>query len=173
MKWILAFLFMPLFSFSQDCRLKDVKDAFNQDPRLTTGFKTFGEGNNMFMVSVSADKREIDVFFALTESPACYDEFSRAVLIYEGGKQKNTFKNGGTRNCKGYFHFIFKNSETLHTSLKNLASRKVIRMEITANDDSKKVIEIDEKDQVIIQSMINCVLEQLSFLRTDTWKPKT
>ena len=62
---IITFLLLPFFTFAQDCSLRNEKDQFNQDPRLTTGFKSLGGGSDKFMVSVSADKTEIDIFFAL------------------------------------------------------------------------------------------------------------
>ena len=51
MKKLLAlFLFSPLLGLAQDCDLKDEKDQFNQDPRLTTGFKDFSGGAEEFFI---------------------------------------------------------------------------------------------------------------------------
>jgi len=60
----LSFLFvlLPLFNNAQDCTLKNEKDRFNQDPRLTTGFISLGAGNDKFLLSISADKKEVDYF---------------------------------------------------------------------------------------------------------------
>jgi len=98
----LAFLLvlLPFFINAQDCTLKNEKDRFNQDPRLTTGFITLGAGNDKFLLSVSADKKEVDYFFALDNSTMCFNDYSRVVITFVT-KQKGNFKNGGTTNCKG------------------------------------------------------------------------
>jgi hypothetical protein len=66
MKYLAFFLvLLPSFINAQDCTLKNEKDRFNQDPRLTTGFISLGAGNDKFLLSISADKKEVDYFFAL------------------------------------------------------------------------------------------------------------
>ena len=72
----LAFLFilLPYFISAQDCTLKNEKDRFNQDPRLTTGFISLGAGNDKFLLSISADKKEVDYFFALDNSAMCFND---------------------------------------------------------------------------------------------------
>ena len=110
----LAFLFilLPNFISAQDCTLKNEKDRFNQDPRLTTGFISLGAGNDKFLLSISADKKEVDYFFAMDNSAMCFNDYSRVIVTFVT-KQKGNFKNGGTTNCKGYFHFIFSNQENI------------------------------------------------------------
>lgn len=168
-----AFLLLPLFTFAQDCSLRNEKDQFNQDPRLTTGFKSFGSGSDKFMVSVSADKNEMDIFFALENTGLCFNDVSRAIITYEGGKLRSTYKNGGTSNCKGYFHFIFKNQENIPSNLNNLTSKKVLSIQFTASDNvTKKIMTLGPKDQDELLSMATCLVNELAKLRTDTWKPK-
>jgi len=169
----IAFLLSPFFASAQECSLNNEKDRFNQDPRLTTGFKPFGAGNDKFMVSVSADKTEIDFFFALDNSSLCFNDISRALVIYEGGKMKSTYKNGGTTNCKGYFHFVFKNQENIPSTLKNLMSKKALSIQFTASDNTtKKIITLRPEDQELLLKMTNCLVNELANLRQDTWKPK-
>ena len=81
----LSFLFvlLPFFSDAQDCTLKNEKDRFNQDPRLTTGFISLGEGNDKFLLSISADKKEVDYFFALDNSVMCFNDYSRVIIAYD------------------------------------------------------------------------------------------
>jgi hypothetical protein len=159
-------------SVAQDCNLKNEKDQFNQDPRLTTGFKSFGVGTNKFLLSVSADKTEVDFFIALDNSAECFNDISRAVITFDGIKSKGNYKNGGTTNCKGYFHFVFKNQENLQSPLKNLAERKVASIQFINTSNGKKDVVLRPEDQVLLQQLANCVIAQLAALRTDTWKVK-
>jgi hypothetical protein len=173
MKMLLAiFLLVPVFAVAQNCALKDEKDQYNQDPRLTTGFKEFADSTEEFMFSVTADKREIDLFFSLTTSGSiCFGDFSRAVVTFEGGKQRATFKNGGTTNCKSNFHFIFKNQENLPANLNNLSLKKIQKIQFVGNDDVKKAITPSPGEQERIMQMIACILKELESLRKDSWKP--
>jgi hypothetical protein len=82
------------------------------------------------------------------------------------------YKNGGTTNCKGYFHFIFKNQETLPTNLKNLAEKKIVSIQFISTTNTKEDVILRPEDQDLIMKMTNCVLAQLADLRKDTWKPK-
>lgn len=169
----LSFLFvlLPFFSYAQDCSLKNEKDRFNQDPRLTTGFISLGAGNDKFLLSISADKKEVDYFFALDNSTMCFNDYSRVIIAYDT-KQKGNFKNGGTTNCKGYFHFIFPNQENLNVNLTNLSQKKIATLQFTDTDNTKKIITLRPEDQDTIIKLTKCVLAELEKLRVDTWKPK-
>ncbi len=168
---LLLFLFSPLFFQAQDCDLKNEKDRFNQDPRLTTGFKRLGAGSNTFLISISADKREIDYFIALENSATCFNDLSRALITFDN-KQRGTYRNGGTTNCKGYFHFIFPNQEKLNANLSNLAIKKIITIQFTDSKNNKEILTLRTEDQEEIIRLSNCVLNELENLRVDSWKPK-
>lgn len=170
-KFLFLFFFVPFFTYAQDCTLKNEKDRYNQDPRLTTGFVSLGGGNDKFLLSITADKREIDYFFALDNSTMCFDDFSRAVVNFDN-KQRGNFKNGGTTNCKGYFHFIFPNKENIHPNLISLSEKKMATIQFTSSDNTKKIITLRPDDQETIIKLTNCVLPELEKLRVDTWKPK-
>jgi len=168
----LLFCLVPYFVSAQDsCLLKNEKDRFNQDPRLTTGFISFGGGNDKFLLSISADKREVDYFFALDNSAMCFDDYSRVILTYDS-KQRGNFKNGGTTNCKGYFHFIFTNQENLNLNLTNLSQKKIVSLQFTDTGNNKKILTLRPEDQEKIRKLTLCVIDQLDELRVDTWKPK-
>lgn len=169
---LLLLAFPVLLLEAQDCKLKDEKDQFNQDPRLTTGFKTLGIGTNKFLLSVSADKTELDLFIALDNSTTCFNDVSRAIVTFEGGRLRSTYRNGGTSNCKGYFHFIFKNQATMPSNLKNLTEKKVLNIQFISTNNLKKDVILRPEDQETLITMVNCVLKELEVLRTDTWKPK-
>ena len=169
----LAFLLvlLPFFINAQDCTLKNEKDRFNQDPRLTTGFITLGAGNDKFLLSVSADKKEVDYFFALDNSTMCFNDYSRVVITFVT-KQKGNFKNGGTTNCKGYFNFIFTNQQNLNANLTSLSQKKIATLQFTDTGNAKKIITLRPEDQETIIKLTTCVLAELEKLRVDTWKPK-
>ena len=173
MKYLaLIFFLIPIFSSAQDsCILKNEKDRFNQDPRLTTGFVSLGAGDDKFLLSISADKREVDYFLALDNSTMCFNDYSRVMLTY-ANKQKGNFKNGGTTNCKGYFHFIFPNQQNLNGNLTNLSQKKIVSIQFTDTGNNKKIITLRPEDQEMITKLTACVIDQLDELRVDTWKPK-
>lgn len=171
---LLSFLFclVPYVLSAQDsCILKDERDKLNQDPRLTTGFISLGAGNDKFLLSISADKKEVDYFFALDNSAMCFNDYSRVIVTYDT-KQKGNFKNGGTTNCKGYFHFIFPNQENLNANLTNLSLKKIANIQFSDTGNNKKIITISAKDQETIRKLTACVIDKLDELRVDTWKPK-
>jgi len=167
----LLFLLFPFLANAQDCSLKNERDRFNQDPRLTTGFVSLGAGNDKFLLSVSADKKEVDYFFALDGSAMCFNDVSRVLVIFET-KQKGNFKNGGTTNCKGYFHFVFPNQQNLNANLTNLSLKKIATIQFTDTGNNKKIITLRPEDQETIMKLTACVLAELEKLRIDTWKPK-
>lgn len=170
--FLLLFFFVPVLLKAQDsCLLKDEKDRFNQDPRLTTGFISLGAGNDKFLLSISADKREVDYFFALDNSAMCFNDYSRVIVQYDT-KQKGNFKNGGTTNCKGYFHFVFPNQPNLNANLTNLSQKKIATIQFTDTGNNKKIITLRPEDQETIRRLSACVIDQLDELRIDTWKPR-
>jgi len=172
MKYLAFFLILlPSFINAQDCTLKNEKDRFNQDPRLTTGFISLGAGNDKFLLSISADKKEVDYFLALDNSAMCFNDYSRVTITFDT-KQKGNFKNGGTTNCKGYFHFIFPNQQNLNANLTNLSQKKIATIQFMDTGNAKKIITLRPEDQDMIIRLSTCVLAELEKLRVDTWKPK-
>ena len=171
MKLLFFLLIIPFLSSAQECSLKNEKDIYNQDPRLTTGFKSLGAGNNKFMLSISADKKEIDYFFAIDKSAICFDDLSRAMITFDN-KQRATYRNGGTTNCKGYFHFIFPNQEKLNANLTSLSVKRIKDIQFIFNGVEKYILTLRAEDQDEIIKETNCILIELEKLRVNTWKPK-
>jgi hypothetical protein len=171
MKLLFALFFIPFITSAQDCNLKNEKDRLNQDPRLTSGFKSLGAGSNKFLLSISADKKEIDFFFALDKSATCFNDLSRAMITFDN-KQRASYRNGGTTNCKGYFHFIFPNQEKLNANLTNLSIKKINTIQFTDINNKKEILTLRPEDQEEIMKFTACVLNELEKLRIDTWKPK-
>lgn len=165
------FLWFPYFASPQECNLKNERDRYNQDPRLTTGFKALGAGSNKFLLSVSAEKKEIDFFLALDKSTVCFTDMSRALITFEN-KQRASYRNGGTTNCKGYFHFIFPNQEKLNANLLALAEKKIQTIQFTDANNNKEILTLLPEDQDQFRQLAACILAELEKLRVDTWKPR-
>jgi len=109
MKYIfIIYLILPLFTFSQDCKLNKQTDPYTKETKLSTGFIELYKGS----VTIDADSKEIDVFFAIEGNDKCFDNSSTAAIFFEGTKTKMTTRNSGSMNCEGFFHFNFKNSAT-------------------------------------------------------------
>src|SRR5687768_6031958 len=132
--WIL--LFLPVFAQAQDttvraqCKIIRETDPYTKASRLTTGFIKLEGGS----VSIDADQYEIDVLFSINGADKCYDNNSTAWIFFEGVKTKLTNRNGGTMNCEGLFHFIFKNSNSVTTVLQKLMNEKVSHITFIGNN---------------------------------------
>jgi len=171
-KFLTLFIgFLPLLALAQECDLKDVKDPLNQETRLSTGFKKMGGGNDRFMISGEVDKKELDFFFVLEGTNLCFDEFARVQAVFEGGKQKAIFRNGGAENCTGYFHIIFKNQVNQPANLKNLSQKKVISLIFSTRDKKEKKVDLGPEEQDTFQRIVTCILNTSPELLNDTWKP--
>ncbi|MDB5196001.1 MAG: hypothetical protein JWP88_371, partial [Flaviaesturariibacter sp.] len=125
MKLLFSFLLsLPLFASAQDsCQLKNSRDPYTKEVRLSTGFISVGS----YKVSIDAVAKEIDFFFMLDNSK-CFDDQTTVIITFEGQRVKQTLRNTGTMNCEGYFHFNFRNTPLTNSSLQRLANLKVSSM---------------------------------------------
>src|SRR5262245_55670248 len=109
MKVIIAvFLLLPLFIVAQDstgavCKLIRDTDPYTKEVKLSSGFMSL-QGATL---TIDADSKEIDFFFVIDGK--CYEDESTVFIFFEGSKAKTTYRNTGSMNCDGYFHFIFRN----------------------------------------------------------------
>ena len=164
MKRILALLLLlPVFSFAQDCALKKYLDKFSNDPRLTTGTIKLNAGH---LLSIDADSKEIDVFFMLGSNGGdakCFDDASTATVTYEGGKLKANFKNTGSMNCEGYFHFTFKNAVATPSLLQRLGTLKIASIVFTAGKTKTEILLTDEQKAEVAKK-ISCITTEAKTL---------
>ena len=120
MKYCLALLLLlPFFSPAQDCNLKTSKDTYTREMKVSTGLISL----NNAQYSIQATKSEIDFMFSIEGK--CFDDGSAAAVYFEGTRLKSNFKNSGTTNCDGLFHFTFKNTDPIQSSLSNLGTKKI------------------------------------------------
>lgn len=165
-KLLLLSLLSPLLAISQDsttvpCKLIRETDPFTKEVRLSTGF-IFLDGGS---VTVDADAKEIDVLFSIEGAEKCYDNNSTAWIFFEGVKSKLTTRNGGTMNCEGLFHFIFKNSKTSTPSiLQKLMTQKINHVTFIGNNGKESVINLTPSDQQKLSAMATCLVTEAKLL---------
>src|SRR5215212_3160278 len=94
---------LPIGLYAQDCTLKKEKDQFSQQERLTTGFMQLTNCR----LSITADSKELDFFFS-AGADKCFDENATLTVVYDDGHSKTNFRNTGSMNCEGLFHFTVR-----------------------------------------------------------------
>jgi hypothetical protein len=162
MKKIVALAFLlPLFSTAQDtaatrCRLIREKDPFTKETRLSTGFIKLDGGS----VTIDADSKEIDVLFTIDGADKCFDNSSIAAVFLEGVKTKMSSRNGGTMNCEGLFHFIFKNTATVPTLLQKIMTQRIDHILFTGNNKKESTITIKEEDRDKLMALATCLVNE-------------
>ena len=156
-KTLFIFLLLPLFSLAQDCKLKKTVDPFTHETKLSTGFQNF-TGNGL-TVSITADAtpKEIDFFVWIKGEGKCFDAESTANVIFEGERTKGIFRNSGSMNCDGAFHFIFKNLPTNPSWLNRLVTKRVASIRLTGTDGKEMVITLNEDQKALLQNMAVCM----------------
>jgi hypothetical protein len=163
MKLVIPLLLLfPLFSMSQSCPIKKEIDPYSKETRLTTGFKKFGAGRNFTLLSADANKTDVEFIFSINsgDEGKCFDNNSTAVLVYEGGRIKGSFKTNSSMNCEGLFSISFRNVVTTPTALKNLSLKKVISIKLTGNNKQVTEFTLTEPEQLQLMNMATCIIEE-------------
>lgn len=154
---LFLFLLFPFYSFAQECKLKKSVDPFTHETKLSTGFQNFsGNGLN---VSISADAtaKEIDFFVWIKGDNKCFDTESVANVTFEGERSRTILRNGGSMNCEGAFHFIFKNTPTTASWLNRMATKKVATIKLTGSDKKEMVITLSDEQKTLFLNMAACM----------------
>lgn len=164
MKQVIAVvvLLSPLFTLAQDCALKKEVDPYTKEIKLTTGFIAFNDGISKTLLSIDANSTEVDFFISLTSARGgkCFDAASTAMIVFEGGRLKANYKNTGSMNCEGLFHFTFRNVSTTPSALQNLSLKKVISIRLTGNNKSITEINFKEGDQKLFSDAVACMIKE-------------
>lgn len=157
---------LPLAAAAQDCTIKKETDQFTQQPKYTTGFIPLGQGLNRFLLSVDATKTEIDFFFALNNGAdgKCFNDASQAIVSYEGTRLKATFKNTGSMNCEGLFHFTFRNTTATPSALTRLATLKVDSFKWIDSNKKEVTYELTEAEQALLMERVACLIKEAKSL---------
>ena len=128
--------------------------------KISTGFIPL-EGA---MVSIQANKTEIDFLFSINNDNKCFDDASAAAVFFEKSKYKNNYKNNGTMNCQGLFHFIFRNSNSTPTALQNLASKKITSIKFKDGSGKETEISLTAEQQQTFMTMAGCMIKEAKTL---------
>lgn len=153
----------PLLAYTQDCKLHKDTDPYTKETRLSTGFLFLSGGS----ITIDANKAEIDVLFSIEGADKCYDNNSVAEIYFEGIKSKMTTRNGGTMNCEGLFHFIFRNSHSTPTTLlQRMCTKKITHIIFTGNDkkQTKTTITVEPQEQEVLMKLANCLVNEAKTL---------
>jgi hypothetical protein len=159
MKYSLTLLILlPFFSKAQECNLPTTKDPFTKEIKISTGLIPLNTGQ----YSIEATKAGIDIMFVLDSK--CFDNTSTASVFYEGSRLRTNFRNSGTMNCDGLFHFNFRNTNPLPSALRNLAARKVTSIRFKDNTGKETGILLTAEQQQSFQNLINCIMNEANKL---------
>jgi hypothetical protein len=161
MKRVLTVVFfLPLFSISQECKLNKSTDNFTHEVRLSTGFMPLNIGFDRVLLSIDANNAEVDFFFSVSGDSKCFDNSSTATILFDGSKSKNNFKNTGTMNCEGLFHFTFRNLAGTPGALQRFATQKVSSISFAGNNKKITLVTLNEAQKVLLINMAACLIKE-------------
>jgi hypothetical protein len=141
--------------FAQDCKVLREEDLFTRQVRLSSGFFELTGAS----VTADADKKEIDLLFSF-KTNRCFDDGCTATVYFAGTKSKLLLRNGGTMNCEGLFHFIFRNGPTVNYQLKKMATTPVSQIVFTDRDQKLIPVNLDEAQQRAFMKALQCVTDE-------------
>jgi len=153
-------LFFPFFSVAQDCKLNRETDPFTKEIKISTGFIPMDGGS----VTIDATRAEIDFLFSIEGVDRCFDNNSTAFVFFEGTKLKLTAHNGGSMNCEGLFHFVYRNTTSLPSMLTKMTTQKINHIDFTGNNKKVSTINLSPADQQLFMSLAACLVNEAKTL---------
>jgi hypothetical protein len=168
MKYIFAAIFfLPLGLFAQDCTLKKEIDKFSQQPKVTTGFFPLSSGTDKVLVSIDATATDIDILFALNNGgeQRCFDDASTAQVQYDSTRLKTNYRNSGSMNCEGLFHFTYRNTPVPPSNLVKLSTTRVGSIRFTGNNKTVTEVQLTEADKVKLMDLVGCMIKEAQTLQ--------
>ncbi len=165
-KIFLSILLIPFLGTAQDCEVKKDIDPYTKEIRISSGFMSFKKGIEIFLLSIDATKTDLDFFFSLNKSSKtpCFDANSTLTILFEETKSKSNFRNTGSMNCEGLFHFNFRNSNVAHTNLTRLATMKLKSFIFTGSDRKIKEIFLNKEEQILLMEKVACIVKEAKTL---------
>ena len=156
----IAFLLLfPLTGQCQDCSLHRETDPYTRETKLSTGFISLNNAS----VTLDADSKEIDIFFALAKSSKCFDNNSSALVFFEGTRSRLMNRNTGTMNCEGFFHITVRNLANPNILLQKMSTQKVASFVFVNAKDSTKVTLVHEQ-QTSLMNFAACIVNEAKAL---------
>ena len=163
--FVLISLLFPFFSVAQDttgCKLNSETDPFTKEIKISTAFIPLDGGQ----VTIDATKSEIDFLFSIEGADRCFDNNSTAFIFFDGTKLKLTAHNGGSMNCEGLFHFIFRNTATVPSLLTKMTTQKINHIVFTGNNKKESTINLTSADQQLFMTLAGCLVKEAKELIT-------
>lgn len=151
-------LLLPVFIFAQDCKLLKDTDPYTKETKLSSGFISLQGGS----LTIEADSKEVDFFFIVNDK--CFGDGSTVFIYLEGSKAKTTWRNAGSMNCTGYFHYRYKNTTVTPTVVKKLAAQKVTQLIFIGNDKKEVIVSLLPEQQDILMKAAACMAEEAKTL---------
>lgn len=152
MKLIISMLLLlPLLAGAQECKLINEKDPYTKETKLSSGALTL-QGATL---TIDADKKEIDFFFEVNGK--CFNDMSTVFIFWENTRAKTTYRNAGSMNCDGYFHFKFRNGAATQTALNKMATQKVVHFIFKGNDDKEFTVGLSPTQQQTLMDIVACI----------------
>ena len=139
---------------------KKDKDPITNENKISTGFFALKGAS----LSIDADSKNIDFFFTLSGDGKCFDYESTVTAFFEGGRLKTNFRNSGTVNCEGYFHFTFRNGAGTPYTLVNLSSKKVITLKFSGTNKTETTLSLTPEQQQTLMNMTTCLVKEAKTL---------
>lgn len=153
-KIVVAFALFPFVALAQDCDIKKETDQFTREAKLSTGFIKLQSS----ALSIDADKKEFDFFFNIEGADKCFDDQSTLVVLFDGSKQRNTYRNTGSMNCEGLFHFTVRNGPETPFVVKRFSTIKVAQLIFTTNNAKKPTtITLTAPQQDALMKAAGCI----------------
>jgi hypothetical protein len=143
---------------AQECKILRETDPYTKETKISSGFINLQGG----VLSIDADIKEIDFFFEVTGK--CFNDASTIFIFLEGSKIKTTYRNTGSVNCDGYFHFKFKNGTTTPTVLQKMATQKTVQFIFTGSDKKETIVSLLPEDQKIVMEATACIVAEAKTL---------
>jgi hypothetical protein len=151
---------LTTFSFyltAQECVLQKSKDAYSGKHSLSTGFFSL----RSFTLSIDITQKEIDYFFVMKElRNKCFDDFTTATFVQEGGKQKFLLRNKGSMNCEGILHLVMSNNTVTPSALQKMTAKRTIAIKLSYADGSSADIKLDSAAQELLLKQSICVAKE-------------
>ena len=156
---ILIILLLPLSAFAQDtipagCKLVKETDPYTKETRFSSGFISL-QGASL---TIEANSTEIDFFFVIPEK--CFTDAATVFIYFEGSKVKTSYRNTGSMNCDGYFHFIFRNGLATPSVLQKLSTQKVTSFVFTGNDKKAITASLLPDQQQSLMEITACLVAE-------------
>lgn len=156
-----ALLAAPAAVFSQDCKLLRETDPYTKESRISTGFLTL-QGATL---NIEADSKELDFFFTLPDR--CFEDESTVFIFFEGSKTRTSYRNAGSMNCDGYFHFKYRNNSSTNTVLNKLSTLKVAQLIFTDRNKKEVIVSLlPAQQQALLEATACMVRESKSLIKT-------